>query len=95
MPNDLASRQWRLDTARPYGQPGAILWTSNIFVKQIEFSGYGAQTDTCILKDRNGRTVWSATGSSTLAPIRLGDIGWIDGIVLDTLSSGLCLVYIR
>ena len=95
MANDVSTRQWRLDTPIPFGQAGAVLWNSNVYIKNAEFTGYGAQTDQCILKDKKGRIVWSATGSSTLAPIRLGDIGWADGLCLDTLSAGLCVVYIR
>ena len=95
MANDLASRQWRLDTPTAFGLPGAILWESNIRMVQAEFSGYTSQSDQCILKDKNGRTVWGATGSTGLQPVRLGDIGWVDGLCLDTLTSGLCIVYIR
>ena len=63
MPNDLSSRQWRLDTATPFSAgPSAILWQSNLFIKQVEFSGYAAESDTCVLKDRTGRVVWSANG---------------------------------
>jgi hypothetical protein len=95
MANDIATRQWRLDTPRVFGTPGSIIWDSNVYIKNIEFTGYASQGNQCIVKDRNGRIIWSATGSTTLAPIRLGDIGWADGLVLDTLSSGLCVVYIR
>lgn len=96
MANDLSSRQWRLDTPTPFSAgPSSILWNGNVYVKNIEFTGYAAQTATCVLKDRTGRIVWSATGSTTLAPIRLGDVGWVNGLVLDTLSSGLCVVYIK
>jgi hypothetical protein len=96
MANDLASRQWRLDTPTPFSTgPSSILWQSNVFVENIDFTGYAAQTDQCIIKDRTGRTVWSGTGSTTLAPIRTGRIGWVNGLVLDTLSSGLCVVFIK
>lgn len=95
MANNISTRQWYLDTPLPFGSPGSILWKSNIAVLQIEFSGYSAATDTCVLKDRNGRTVWSATGATDMEPIRLGNIGWVNGLCLDTLGSGLCIVYIR
>lgn len=96
MPNDLSSRQWRLDTAQPFSAgPSSILWHSSLFIKNAEFSNYASPTDKCVLKDRTGRTVWQATGSADKDPVRLGDIGWVNGLVLDTLDSGLCVVYIK
>lgn len=96
MANDLSSRQWRLDTPLPFGTAAAILWRSNIFVKYVEFSEYAAQGNKCILKDQNGKTVWDVTGAADLSPIRLGDIGWVNGLVLDTLQGGgLCVVYVK
>jgi hypothetical protein len=94
--NDLSSRQWRLDTPVPFSAgPAAIIWQSTLFVKQAEFSDYSAPTDECVLKDRTGRIVWKATGSVGMQPTRLGDIGWVNGLCLDTLDSGLCVVYIK
>jgi hypothetical protein len=96
MANDLSSRQWRLDTPTPFTSgPAAILWVGSVFIKNIEFTGYTAQTAQCVVKDRTGRIVWSGTGSTTLAPIRTGEVGWVNGLVLDTLSSGLCVVFIK
>lgn len=95
MANKISSRQWFLDTPRAFGTPGSVLWKSNLAVIGVEFSGYAAQTDKCILKDRNGGIVWSGTGSTGLQPVRMGNIGWVDGLCLDTLGSGLCVVYIR
>jgi hypothetical protein len=96
MANDLSSRQWRLDTPRSFTLgPSSILWETTVFVKNIEFTGYTSQASQCVVKDRTGRTVWSGTGSTTLAPIRTGEIGWLNGLVLDTLTNGLCVVYIR
>ena len=95
MANDLSPRQWRLDTPLAFGNAGAVLWKGNIYIKQVEFSTYAAQGNKCILKDQNGKTVWSATGAADLSPVRLGDIGWANGLVLDTLDAGLCVVYVK
>lgn len=91
MANDLSSRQWRLDTP----SPGTVLWRGNIYIKQVEFSNYAAQGNQAILKDANGKTVWSATGEGDLSPVRLGDIGWVNGLILDTLTAGLVTVYVK
>lgn len=111
MANSLSTRQWLLDTPTPFGSPGAILWDSNVFIKQIEFMNYAAQGNICLLMDKNGQTIWLATGASDLSPVRLGDIGWVDGIVLDTLDNAnplppnappgtppqgsICVIYIK
>ena len=95
MANDISTRQWRLDSPRPFGQPGAVIWDSIVAIRNVEFSGYSAQASRCVLKDRTGRIVWAATGSTTLGPIRMGEIGWANGLVLDQLDDGICVVYIR
>lgn len=96
MANDLSSRQWRLDTPRAFGTAGAVLWPANLYIKQIEFSQYAAQGNQAIIKDQTGKVVWSATGAADLSPVRLGDIGWVNGLVLDTLQgAGLVVVYVK
>jgi hypothetical protein len=94
MANDLSSRQWRLDTPLAYGNTGAILWPSNIWVRQVAWEGYVASA-TAVLKDRNGKVVWSPTAAGDLSPIRANDMGWVEGLVLDTLTSGLVTLYIK
>jgi hypothetical protein len=96
MANDVSSRQWRLDTPRAFGTAGALIWPGNVYIKQIEFTNYAAQGNQAILKDINGKTVWSATGAADLSPVRLGDIGWVEGLILDTLTGGgLVVVYVK
>lgn len=95
MANDLSGRQWRLDTALAFGQPGAVIWPGNVKIKDAVFSGYTAQTAACIVKDATGRTCGSVTGSTNLQPIHLGEIGWMSGFCLDTLGSGWVDVYIK
>lgn len=93
--NDLSSRQWRLDIPVAFGQPNAILWPSNVFVKQIIFQDYPAQASTATIKDRNGKIVFQPTGEADLAPIRSNEVGWVEGFVLDTLTGGNIVVYIK
>lgn len=95
MANDLSARQWRLDTPLAFGNAAAVLWRANIYVKQIEFSNYAAPGNQAILKDQNGKIIWSATGAADLSPIRVGDIGWVNGLVLDTLASGLVMLDVK
>ena len=95
MANDLSSRQWRLDTPLAFGAAGAVLFQSGILVEHFEFSGYAAQGNQAIIKNRNGKIVWQATGASDLEEVRSGKVGWVDGLCLDTLDSGLVIAYIR
>jgi hypothetical protein len=88
MANDLSARQWHLDTPLAFGTPGAILWTGNIKVAHMEFSGYSAQGNLAIVKDRNGKVVWQASGASDLEEVRSQKMGWVNGLVLDTCQGG-------
>lgn len=94
MANDLSARQWRLDTPLAFGNPTAVLWKGNIKVDQVIFSTYAAQGNKAILKDQNGKIVWSVTGAADLSPIRATKLGWVNGLVLDTLDAGLVELYI-
>lgn len=96
MANNLTGRQWFLDTAIPFGSAASLLWRGNVKVKDAMFSGYSAQGAKCIIKDGRGRIVAEATGSSTMEPVKLGELGWVaDGFCLDTLDSGRLVVYIK
>lgn len=96
MSNNLSSRQWNLDTPVAFGSAGAVLWTGNIRVLQIEWSGYTtAAAATVVIKDQTGRIVWTQTvpSGATAVPVRVSNIGWINGLVLDTLSGGVVTMY--
>jgi hypothetical protein len=95
MANDLSGRQWRLDTPLAFGNPGALLWSGNIKVAHFEWSSYTSQGQVCVLKDRNGKTVWAPTGASDLEEVRSAKVGWVNGLVLDTLDAGVVIVYIE
>jgi hypothetical protein len=94
MANDLSGRQWRLDTPTPFGSLNALLWNGNIKVHHFEFSEYASQGSQAVLKDRNGKIVWSPTGAADLEEVRSGNVGWVNGLILDSLDSGLVIVYI-
>jgi hypothetical protein len=95
MANDLSSHSWHLDTPVAFGGAGAVLWPAYVYIKQIEFTDYAAQGNPAVLKDQKGKVIWSAKGASDLTPVRLGDIGWQNGLVLDTLPSGLVTIYVK
>lgn len=96
--NDLSSRQWHLDTPVAFGTPAAIIWPSNFYCKAMHFANFGTAPQSAIIKDRNGKIVWQPVVQSTetdLADVRITDIGWVEGLVLDTLTAGEVIVYIK
>lgn len=96
--NDLSSRQWKLDTPTAFGGVGALLWPGNVYVKSLYWANPGAAPQSLIVKDKNGKIVWAPstiTGETDEADIRLNDIGWVEGFVLDTLTAGQLIVYIK
>jgi hypothetical protein len=98
MANDVSSRQWRLDTPVAFGSANAIIWPGNLYVKAMYWANAGAPPQNAIVKDRNGKIVWAPTtaaGETDIADIRLTDIGWVEGFVLDTLTAGQIIVYVK
>lgn len=98
MANDISARQWRLDTAAAFGTANALLWPSNIYVKSINWANSGAGPQSAVIKDRNGKIVWSPStlaAETDTADIRLNDIGWVEGFVLDTMTAGQMFVYVK
>jgi hypothetical protein len=96
--NDLSGRQWRLDTATTFGSANALLWPGNVYIKSLYWANPGTAPQNAIIKDRNGKTVWApslVTGETDEADIRLNDIGWVNGLVLDTLTAGQIIAYIK
>lgn len=90
MANQIGPNPWMLDTAS-----ATPVFTGYMDVVQFEFSGYALDTDSFEIKDANGKSVWKGNGEADLSPVRSGKIGWIKGLALTTLSSGVMYVYIK
>jgi hypothetical protein len=86
--NDVSSRQWFVDTL-------GVIWTGNAKIIGIDFTNYAADADTCALTDINGKPVWSVNGKADLSPVKSGNIGWVNGLILTNLSAGNLIVYIK
>lgn len=96
MANDLSGRQWHLDTPIAFGTAGALLWPANAKIAHFEFAGYGAQGNLVILKDRNGKIIWQASGAADLSEVKSQKVGWINGLVADTIQgNGIVTVYVE
>lgn len=88
MANDLGSNPWVLDTAA-----ATVLYSGFIVVKAFEWSEYTADAHTIVIKDTNGKEIWSVNGASDLSPIQSTDIGPVQGLALTTLDSGKLRVF--
>ncbi len=90
MANKLSINPLRIDT------PGAaVLIPTNIKVKHIEFVGFASGTDSCIVEDRYGNVITELLGAAAGGDgvVRTGNIGWVYGIQVPTLTAGICLVF--
>jgi len=91
MANNLAENPITIDTAS-----ANVIINWNICVHHMEFVNYAAQTDNVVVQNMNGHNVWDAIGDTTLSPISQGSqVGWIHGLKVPTLTSGLLKIYIK
>ena len=88
----IGTRQWKVDAA---DVPTTDMYKPNVRVKEIEFTGYAADTDTFAVVDRDGTLVWSGNGKSDLSPVRSGDLGWANGLDVSILDSGSLYIFIQ
>lgn len=91
MANDVAGRPWVLDT-----QGSSPIWKSWIKIAHVEYTGYGAAGNLCILQDMNGRLIWQAKGLASLEDQDSFKIGWVQGLIPKQIDGGgSVLVYIE
>lgn len=92
MANQLAVNPLTLDTPAA----GVVLIPDRIKINNIEFLKYAVSTDEAILTDQNGKNVWDAVGATTFSIQRSGHIGWVNGLIFQSLtpgSTGIIKVY--
>ena len=91
MANDLGANPWVIDT------PGAsVLFKHEIRITQLAFCEYTTgPTDQVIVEDQNGHLVWEANGNTDKDMMKGFDCGWVNGLIVPTLTSGKLLIYIK
>lgn len=90
MANTTAQNPWQLDTT-------GTIYSNWVKLEQVELVQYSADTDTAILKDKNGKVIAILNGAADFSTVRTGKIGWVNGVVLDTLTlagPGSVLLYV-
>lgn len=90
MANHLAQNPMNVDTPSP--NP---LVVGAYKIRHIEFVGFAASTDSAIVTNGNGRIITELLGATAGGEgvIRSGNIGWVDGIIVPTLTSGVVLIF--
>ena len=88
MANNLTANPWVVDT--PSATP---IFRTYAKLRHIEFTSYAVDADNCVVNDQNGVTVWVGNGNPALESERSGSIGWVNGVVVPTLTAGKVLIY--
>lgn len=86
MANNFTSNPWVLDTVMttPY--------KAYVRIRDISWTDQGAAGDQLLIQDMNGNTVVDAKASAANVFERFGQLGWVDGFKLVTLTSGKVIV---
>lgn len=90
MANKLAQNPMNVDTP----SPNPIV-TGSYKIRHIEFVGFAADTDSAIVTNKNGDIITELLGAAAGGDgvVRTGTIGWVDGIVVPTLTAGIVLIF--
>jgi hypothetical protein len=88
MANDISANPWKLDTAG-----AGTIYAFPIKIDNIVWANEAA-ADTLLIQDANGKTIVSATATSGLSQNHFGKIGWVRGLKLITLTSGVVTIAI-
>lgn len=88
MANVLTANPWVVDTAS-----ATPIFKTYAKIRHIEFADYALDTDNCLVTDQNGVRVFSENGAADLRNVRSGHIGWVNGVIVPTLTSGKVYIY--
>lgn len=88
MANQVTTNPFAIDTAA-----GTTIYATRLKVLHFEFVEYSGPSDTVVVTNVQGNTVWSAKGNSDQTPVKSFKIGWINGLIVPTLDSGRLLVH--
>jgi hypothetical protein len=89
MANILTANPWVVDTAS-----ATPIFKTYAKLRHIEFNSYAVDADNCVVTDQNGVTIWVGNGNAALEAERSGNIGWVNGVIVPTLTAGKILIYI-
>ena len=86
MANDLTGQVWYIDTPMTVEDP---TWKNcNIYIYALNWSNIVAAGDRLTVKDRVGRVIYDVTADAAKENVNLPHLGWVQGVVVVTLTSG-------
>jgi hypothetical protein len=81
--NDITSNPWKLDT------PATISMPSRVKINNIVWGDYTTAGDTLLITDLNGKQIVKAVVGANVGEFwTFGGFGWVNGIILSTISHG-------
>ena len=90
MANVLGTRPMTIDS------PSAtILYKEWMKISNIVWSGYTADTHAFVIQNANGDRLAQGNGASDLSPIEITVVGWVHGLIVPTLDTGVLYIYIE
>lgn len=82
MANDVTTTVWRIDTL-------PFTFTGRLYIASAEWSDQVAAGDALVATQSNGKPLWDTKASSANFLQDLGKQGWVNGITVTTLTSGV------
>lgn len=95
MANDFTANPWTIDTPYATAPSSGHIAQSMVRANYLTWTNAAAGA-TLLVKDRNGKTIMNAVQQATAnVPIVLSNPGWVNGLFVPTLSSGVLSVGIQ
>lgn len=80
------------------GNPIYIDSTGTLFTQRFKFDGgtwnAAAASASLILLDNTGRTVFKAVFPTSLDPVEIPKMGWVNGLVCTAIGSGNVTIFV-
>ena len=88
MANNISANPWYLDTASTN-----LVWPGRIYIKEMIWNDPTAAAQ-LVVKDQNGNVIINKVAATT-DPFPTGTLGWVNGLVVTTMSAGTLSVFIN
>ena len=80
----MSANPWKLDTAG-----AATIYAFPVKITNLVWANYTTTGDALVVRDRNGKDIVNALITTSLGgTISFGNIGWVEGIALITITHG-------
>jgi hypothetical protein len=87
MANNQSANPWYVDTV-------GFSWTGRVYIKELVWNKPTAGTNLVIV-DQNGNTILNATANAQDPQQSFGSLGWVNGLHVTTLASGVLSIFIN